>query len=78
MSQRLVNVDTTPRLAQTMLVLIPSLSPAFRFCRVTDLRAASRDLGRHLSEPREPKSSSHFESIRDSSLTILFGMDYAT
>jgi len=57
---------------------IPPPSPAFRFCSVTDLREASRDLGRHLSEHGEPKSSSHFEFTRHSSLTILFGMDYAT
>jgi hypothetical protein len=77
MSQRLVNVDTTPRLAQTMLVLIPPLSLAFRSCSVTDLRAASRDLGWYLGEPGEPKSSSHFESTRDSSLTNSLGKDYA-
>jgi hypothetical protein len=50
------------------------LSPAFRFCGVTHSRAASRDLSRRLGEP---KSSSHFESIRDSSPAILFGMDSA-
>ena len=54
---------------------ISPLSPAF--CSVTYSQAASRDLARHLGEPEEPNSSSHFESIRDSSLTILFGMDYA-
>jgi hypothetical protein len=57
---------------------IPPLSPAFRFCSVTYSRAASQELRRHFGEPGEPKSSSHFESIRNTSLTILFGMDYAT
>jgi PAS domain-containing protein len=57
---------------------IPPLLPSFRLCSVTYSRAASRDLDRHLGEPEEPNSSSHFESIRDSSLTILFRMDYAT
>lgn len=56
---------------------IPPLSPAFRFYSATDLRAASRDLGCHLGEPGEPKASSHFESTRDSSLTIFAGKDYA-
>ena len=76
MSQRLVHVDTTLHLAQTMLVLIPQLSPAFRFCSVTDLRAASRALGWHLGEPGEPRSSSHFESTRDASFTPSLGKDY--
>jgi hypothetical protein len=57
---------------------ISPLSAAFHFRSVTDLRVASRDLSRHLGEPGEPKPSSHFESICNSSPTILFGMDYAT
>jgi hypothetical protein len=55
---------------------LPPLSPAFRSFSMTYSRAASRDLGWHLGA--EPKSSSHFESIRASSLALLFGMDYAT
>jgi hypothetical protein len=77
MSQRLVNLHTMLRLAQTVSMLIPPPSPAFRFCSMTNLRAAGPDLGWHLGQPEEPKSSSHFEYTRDSSLTISLDMDYA-
>jgi hypothetical protein len=53
------------------------LLPVSRFYSVTYSRAASRALGRHLSEAGESKSSSHFESTRNSSLTIFVGKDYA-
>jgi hypothetical protein len=55
---------------------VPSLSPAFHFCSATDFRAASRDLGRHLGKPGEPKSSREFESTPQSPLTI-FDENYA-
>lgn len=58
-----------------MLVPIPPLSPAFRFCSVTDLRAARQDLGWYSGERKEPRSSIHFKSTRDSSLKTSLGKD---